>query len=660
MLLGAASAASTDSKGSCSRVEIMLLGANRVFTVWNNQDDHTGAANTCLTGTPKIPAEIDISQEISLHCLETTGGATPPGAPDTNGIIIRGYEDNNGFPDGVVAADIIWTQTFTSCLTQQDFTKYCTQTGASGANPFFGTVRLYIRAVKTGGLPPNYDDSSDSNDNVGFFGAYHCNPHADTFLDNLGTTGSSPTIYVGNDVFRAKFNISQGVPYNTGNIAKIEFTCGLSAVQTVSAGFVPVATLTNFDSTLSQVNNTLIDGCRLFQNVTINRNSAITGWTTTPYVIWIQTNPCTGCSFPAVNTVMRDTGKLRTIFYAGFEMSNLDDKVTPPVLNLTIFTIGSDSQFYKILNLQNARNELQQSITGSCDKKDPNFSLISTTSIGSSDAGGDYASQSSSVIAPSGMWSFNCTFTSSPNVGFYNFSFTYTSPFTANTGISISWNVTENGSLFDANVSMTLRIYDPITDAPALAIPSSDVRLTVFSFNRLTEQYDIRTVDRQIMHQLDGISSDWFYNFTTNETALTGAMAYAQFNLTGNPFLGSQGYHLNWTIPGSGGTQVFDGNFSGNFTGNVTDLGVIPITIAYPVLLAGMFALSLVIAFAIRNPIPAFAGGIVNLVCLIIVTKNVVTMTDDLKNLFYLVFAAGLIICFFRAFGNLNRAGENS
>lgn len=638
----AEASASGLSSGSCTSLQVRSVSSDeRYFNVWANEFDVI-----CNTGaSPKNPVVVKFGESISLHCTESTSGNVPPGVPDANGITIRGYADNDGFPAG--GSGIIWSQTYTSCLTQQDFTRYCTNDGTVGGTFRWGTVRLYISAVDTT-VPTTYNDNSDQasqGNNAAEYGAYRCDPHPDTFTDELGTTGAPATLYQGNDVLRTRFNVSKGAAYNTGNSAKIDVTCGAGS-GVVSAAFAPSSTLTNFDKTLSEVNNTFPDQCSLVQKVTETRMSAISGWTAEPYYKWDQANACSGCSFPSALVIERTIAK-RTVFYNGFQMSNLHDKVTPPVLNLTAFTIGADLQFFQVLNVQNARSELQSGVTGSCQKQTPSGANDgSPVALGTSDAGGDYAAQSATPSAPAGTWAFRCTLTNSPNVGFYNFTYTYASPFTANTAIGILWNVTPNATagLYNVNVSMVLRIYDPITDAPALAFPTGAVRLTVSSFNHSTTEpsYYTKTVDRQAMTQLSPASAAWWYNFTTNQSGLSGAVAYVSFNLTGNPFLGSQGYHTNWTI-----SQT---------PGNSNRMSI-PTELTIPMVFMALCLGGIGVAFVSKdNPIPSLGGAVAQLMGLWLIWTSKSTSVEwsqsgiDFREAMIMTYLAAFIGLAARAF----------
>jgi hypothetical protein len=529
------------SLSTCSRAEVggTLPEDYRRWEVYDSSN--------CVLDTVRDAPIVTTS--FTITCSTQTAGLTAPGQADT--VTVKGVSDNTGFATSSPTAIWTWTPA-AACTGNPTFTAYCTDTGLSGGNPKWGIVRIHIRAVRA--TLGTYDVNSDTDPggtgiHVPFVGIYRCNPHPNTFTNELGSTGSAPTTYFGNDVYRARFNVSQGTQYSTGNRAKLDITCSATITQ---GNFVPSSTLTNFDLTLSQSNNTFPDRCTLIEKAILNTKSAIALYSTTDYAVWVQTNPPSGTTFPDSLTIQRSTQQ-RTVFYDGTKMSNLDDSQSPPTFNVTTFVIGSNNQYFQALDIQNVRNELASGVSGACDQKlrksDGSFMTVQAgLSIGTSNAGGDFSILGPSVVAPAGRWSLNCTFTLAPNVGFYNVSFLYASPVTSNTGIATSWNVTANGSLYNVNLTVVLRTYDPITDGPVLAIPDDFPKLTLLAYNRSSELFDIYVTNRTIMQQLDGISSAWWYNFTTTQTNLTPMVAYMSFNLTGNPYLGSNAYHLNSTV----------------------------------------------------------------------------------------------------------------
>jgi hypothetical protein len=163
-----------------------------------------------------------------------------------------------------------------------------------------------------------------------------------------------------------------------------------------------------------------------------------------------------------------------------------------------------------------------------------------------------------------------CTAVLNENTATYSVTFAHSSAFTANTGLGINWNVTANTTpgLYNVNITLVLRLFDPLTGVLINAFPDATPKLSVISYNHTEDLYSDTLVDAATMIQLDGGTANaWHYNVTANQTNLTGAVAYVTFNLTGNPFLGSQGYHLNWSLPSASiDTSLFEGAAHANQT----------------------------------------------------------------------------------------------
>jgi hypothetical protein len=632
---------SVDSKGSCSRIRIMAAANSfRTFSVWANENDNTGGLNTCTSGVSKNPFEVEVGKSIGFNCLETSGGPLPPGTPDTNGIIITGKLDNDGFPDAGTAR---WTQTFSSCVVQQSFTVYCTTNGANGGTATWGMFRISIRVVDTS-LPTTYDDSSESANapSDGFYGMYRCNPHEESVTNHKGSLGASPFVYEGDNRLFSNWTLNAST-LATGNSVSNRVKCGAgNGFQTLQAA---TTTSLNTGAITITVPN-FQEGCLIVQNLSIVRFASLSGWSTERFGKF-QTGLelSSGCVIQNNSGDMEcSTGKSVTYHWT-WDGINITKSDSDSADNESSFTISLHQEFIRPKGLRNATGILVSGASATCARLDPNSILGGSISHGTTDANGNANRVEYAVASPIGFWYVTCSGSLNGNFAQYTIRFAHATSFTANTGGAISVNITLNESnpnLFNINATMVLRAFDPITGTILLAVPDfpNNIRITVFGFNRTTDTYNDLVVDNGIMTQLDGVSSAWWYNFTASKLNITGAAIYANFNLTGNPYLVSQGYHFNWSIASDTVTV-------GESVPTIWDLpnGIIFI---------GLFGVLLAYVTPKNNPIPAFAGMIAQLLGMYLTYTNSGDFTEDNLNMFLLFFAICFLGCMVRAYVTVN------
>jgi len=385
-----AEGASVDSSHSCSNVRISVLAGNtRDFTVWTGSDPAAGMR--CDLPGGHTPTDINSGDSISLHCLESTGGAGAPGAPDANGIIIRAYADNTGFPDG---ATFLWSQTFSSCLTQQDFTKHCTADGTVGGAAQFGTVRLYVRAVRT--TVVTYDDSSDSaTDNMdsGQYGVYRCNPRPTLMIPANEPSGSLP--WIGGDTYDARLT-ADSAPTTVGTNGNLRTNCYHRESTPATVTFTSSVATAN--ALLEGGPDVWPTGCTLKHNATLTKSSSVSGWTGVGFAIWDQTTPITGVTFPSSTVATFTSHTLNRILTATASCTVTVNGITTTIGNRgDSFTVTScspwqDARATNVPNNQAARGwynrATQWRATGDFPSTDGTFgtsgsfptTIVSTTS----------------------------------------------------------------------------------------------------------------------------------------------------------------------------------------------------------------------------------------------------------------------------------------
>lgn len=236
--------------------------------------------------------------------------------------------------------------------------------------------------------------------------------------------------------------------------------------------------------------------------------------------------------------------------------------------NKSSFTIGTDIEFARAKGLRDANGNALSGISVSCQRTKPDTTTETAVVMGVTSAAGDSPEQQFQVFAPQGLWQMTCSSSGSGNTATYHIGFFHVSAFTANTDMTLNWNVTQNGTLYDVNVTVLFRTYDPTFDAPIKSFPDDVIRVTVFNRTSSTlSDYQSTIIYRKNATQLNPTDSAYYVNFQATALDLSPAFAYATANITGRPFENGASYYLA-TATQTGGS----GNFFGNFTGNVTFL----------------------------------------------------------------------------------------
>lgn len=236
---------------------------------------------------------------IKFTCTDgTDGGLVPPASPDN--VFIYAYWDEVNYQGTPGTNDFFTTTISTTCETPpitSSFTFYCTSDGTASGSARSGRVRFQVQAVRAGVPAYDLDSDSDGTTNVpAVAGTLECQPKVSVFSD--GNTASSPTVYVGGDTIRTTITLTgqDGRPATWGTV---QIVCNAVSNADGSPTFT-TATHTG-DVLLEGPVTTWNDDCTLYQNLTITRNSALTGLTSTKYVQWNTTGAPAGVAFATVS-----------------------------------------------------------------------------------------------------------------------------------------------------------------------------------------------------------------------------------------------------------------------------------------------------------------------------------------------------------------------
>jgi voltage-gated sodium channel type IV alpha len=278
---------------TCAEVTVQAvpstLGSRYWFIVDATQSSPTTISG--CQGAAQALRERAPPDSITLKCIETTTGVSPPLAPSTVTIYAQSDNANSGSP----ATSPIWSTAFTgSCTGASTATFFCTSNGLVGGTPRLGLVRFIVRAVKTGG--GSYDVNSDTGSGGAGFtegsGVMRCQADATAFTDSNPPFGAQGT-YIGGQVFRSV--LTAQVDYAPANMGDMFIGCSGTAHDVGAASF-STGTVT-LDVTLQGTTSSWPNNCVLTQNETFTRASAITSFTpagTVLYATW-NTSPCGSC-----------------------------------------------------------------------------------------------------------------------------------------------------------------------------------------------------------------------------------------------------------------------------------------------------------------------------------------------------------------------------
>lgn len=564
-IIGVARASAASGDHSCASIQINSATGNRDFVL-----DINSNIAPCPSGGTLTPATANAGSAFTYSCEDTTTGAIPPADADANGITVRAYADNTGFPDSTGGAPFFSrAHSPADCDGVTDFTFFCTADGTSGGSPRYGPVRLYIRALRTG--VGAYDDNSDEGNqgtDIGRWGMARCDPKE----TSLSLTSKS--VFVGGDTIQSRI-ILDASAYTNVRPGMIRIKCGSGGSADGAGGFDSSSNYL-FSTTINTPN--FVEGCtNLKANVSFTRTMAQSGWTTAFYANWnaLSTDPRSNSSR---DIEIAFSGSVSYIgSFNGINMTKCSASA-PTCANVSAFIISLDEEFARAKLLRDANGDSVNAVNVTCQRTRPDLALESGVGMGPTDSSGNSPVVAFSVIAPVGTWSMSCVSSWSGNSASYVVSFEHVSSVTSGTTCAISWNET---STHVFNISIACRSFDPTTGELSAAIPDEPPLLTVQAFNHSQGAWNDNIVSRsQMIANTDSYSLIVTTN-TSNHT--TPLYAWATSNLTGFP-----------TITGEYYMPV---------------LSTIPTTIAVPLLIAG-FAIALVaISFiSTANPIPAFAA----------------------------------------------------
>lgn len=269
-LMGEASAATAAVGSSCSDIALGNLGSLRFVTV--GVAAGFSGLNDCTTGGGY--SSVAAGASLTLTCRETTSGLTPPGVPDANGISIKAFADDTGFPNG---AGHFFSKTYSSCVGDQTFSFFCTSDGTAGGSKRYGPVRLYIRAVRTA-LPGTYDDNSDvatQGTDSGQYGVVRCHPNISAV--NATSGAGAVHVFVGGDSLTSGLTADSG-SYIAKNTVTPDLVCGNPTVN-VGSIFEPAASAVTRTTTIQGSEDTYRDDCTLAFKWTRSGFAALAGHT---------------------------------------------------------------------------------------------------------------------------------------------------------------------------------------------------------------------------------------------------------------------------------------------------------------------------------------------------------------------------------------------
>lgn len=296
LALATAASAASATDGSCANTRTSLEASQpRAFIVGVGSISHSPDSCT-VTGQPL--AEVEAGASYVVRCVEIPNDPITPRPPDAQGIRVRGYADADNFQTGG-AGTPIWETRFDSCTPEQTVTRYCTSDGTATGAPRYGTVRLFVRAIRTGTFP--YDVNSEDAQASSHWGVLRCLARAATFTDP-----AQPVLYVGGDTFTARLALTAS-PYNAGTTGQLAATCAASTVTLGNAAFG--TTETDISTTIKGDLSTWPDDCTLGQRASLTRLSAVPGFTAKPYARWWGTQPPGLTVSPDGLTLSRSTGK---------------------------------------------------------------------------------------------------------------------------------------------------------------------------------------------------------------------------------------------------------------------------------------------------------------------------------------------------------------
>lgn len=141
--------------------------------------------------------------------------------------------------------------------------------------------------------------------------------------------------------------------------------------------------------------------------------------------------------------------------------------------NVSKLQIGVDTGYLTPKALQNAAGYPVSGVAVTCSRYTPTQQLENTLSHGTTDSSGNASQVQWNPVAPRGIWSIICNGSLDGNSIISGISVEYTSAFTADTAVQLSYYFTNT----TVNVTTTFRQYNPVTHEITLLIPDDDVNI---------------------------------------------------------------------------------------------------------------------------------------------------------------------------------------
>lgn len=295
MLHTASARAPIASGGTCSvatTVDAVLGTSSRN---WLIRDNALSGAPNCGTVSQPL-TEVNAGASITLKCYEITSGANVPAEATT--LTVSGVADNTNF--GSATPSSIWSQTVVGCGAGVTLTSvFCTSNALAGGTPWYGIVRIHIRAQNVVGPTTVYDVNSETDPGGSIAGVpgptvgiYRCNPKP-TVLD-MGTSPLNPWIGGDSPTIRTAVDSTSEISQTTG-IQRL--VCSSSPNHDASAIQFGTSTSTATFTVVGPPNDWQT-GCTFVAEAILNRKSSISLYSTTDYAVWNQASPPAGVVFP--------------------------------------------------------------------------------------------------------------------------------------------------------------------------------------------------------------------------------------------------------------------------------------------------------------------------------------------------------------------------
>lgn len=551
-IAGDAEAATAASTSTCSHVAISIPTGTRAFSIADTSESGPTIL-TCNSGAFAL-RQIPAGESIQLTCTEVTQGASPPGVPDTNGIVLRAFADNAAFPASPGTPGF-WSRTFSSCFTPRAVAFWCTSDGTATGAPRHGPVRIYVSATRTS--IPTYNDDSDHGSqgtNIATYGILLCK------AKQTGLTLSpEQAFYPGGTSVTQTLTLASSA-YTNVNVGQLRVKCGSpwDGRSGMTGGFGSGSTVT-LAGTITP--SSWPQGCSSIRlNASITAHSSLAGYTSLPYTVFdasstdAPSNATQSWTDPNQGTHVvgpTDVEKIApgTVSYVGtFDGVNMTKcaEGAPTCGNVSSFIISADTAYAQPWGLRDSNGAIVSGVTVSCTHLRPDGSTLATVAMGATNATGTAPIQPFAVDPPRGTWSLNCTASWSGNAASYLVRFGYASAYTADTAFAVKWNVRfepSNGTLL-ANVTALLRTYNATSNELAPVASDAPPRCTLVAYDPTTGAYSRALVPPIAMTSSNASAGTYWCLAWLAPGDAMDAFALVHANLSGAPFVGHAGYSL--------------------------------------------------------------------------------------------------------------------